>query len=415
VHASLLAAAVHRRQNSYLYARTDFVLGIPSLSDQATVANFRLLAGSTTTSGFAEGVGSAAQFRDPSSCAYDAGGTMYIAGQDSQTILSVTSTSTVSRFAGTTVVDAFGDGPGLSAYMKGPSGVVIGYGGTDLIVAERWQHVLRKINLLTTYVSVFSGAASSSGNVQGTATATRWYNPFTITYNNMLREYTVVENTPTYRVRKVKLDGSSAFFAGTYNTAGGTDGYYGTGKLADPWHIATVEATSLIFLADGSGHTLRTISALGALETVVGQYTVSGAIDGTGTAVRLDNPRGLAMYHSGRFMFLSENAAAGSARIRRVTWRSGQYVVTTVVGVTAQTTASVPAIQSAWSLCLHPSGTALAITGSHFVGAVDIVVPTAMAYHGEGAVSLFVGHLSTFGTARRPRFSSPFAGSIDDV
>jgi hypothetical protein len=353
--------------NSYLYARTDFVLGIPSLSDQATVANFRLLAGSTTTSGFAEGVGSAAQFRDPSSCAYDAGGTMYIAGQDSQTILSVTSTSTVSRFAGTTVVDAYGDGPGLSAYMKGPSGVVIGYGGTDLIVAERWQHVLRKINLLTTYVSVFSGAASSSGNVQGTATASRWYNPFTITYNNMLREYYVVENTPTYRVRKVKLDGSSAFFAGTYNTAGGTDGYYGTGKLADPWHIATVEATSLIFLADGSGHTLRTISALGALETVVGQYTVSGAIDGTGTAVRLDNPRGLAMYHSGRFMFLSENAAAGSARIRRVTWRSGQYVVTTVVGVTAQTTASVPAIQSAWSLCLHPSGTVLAITGSHFV------------------------------------------------
>jgi hypothetical protein len=89
--------------SSYLYARTDFVLGIPSLSDQATVANFRLLAGSTTTSGFAEGVGSAAQFRDPSSCAYDAGGTMYIAGEDSQTILSVTSTSTVSRFAGTTV------------------------------------------------------------------------------------------------------------------------------------------------------------------------------------------------------------------------------------------------------------------------------------------------------------------------
>jgi hypothetical protein len=275
---------------------------------------------------------------------------------------------------------------------------VIGYGGTDLIVAERWQYVLRKINLLTTYVSVFSGVANTPGNVQGTATASRWNNPLTITYNNMRKEYYVAEAAPAYRVRKVQLDGSSAFFAGTHFTAGGTDGYYGTGTLADPWHIATVEATSLIFLADGSGHTLRTISAAGLLQTVVGQYTVSGAIDGTGTAVRLDNPRGLAMYHSGRFMFLSENAAAGSARIRRVTWRSGQYVVTTVVGVTAQTTASVPAIQSAWSLCLHPSGTVLAITGSHFVGAVDIVVPTALAYHGEGAVSLFVGG-PTSGTA----------------
>jgi sugar lactone lactonase YvrE len=98
------------------------------------------LAGSS--SGYADGTGTAAQFRGPSGVAVDSAGTLYVT--DNNRIRKVTSAGVVTTLAGSTTGSSYVDGTGTAAQFCVPSGVAVDSAG-NVYVADTNNHRIRKI------------------------------------------------------------------------------------------------------------------------------------------------------------------------------------------------------------------------------------------------------------------------------
>ncbi|CAJ0815220.1 NHL repeat-containing protein [Ralstonia flaminis] len=100
------------------------------------------LAGSTTR-GFADGTGSAASFANPSGVAVDASGNVYVADYANNEIRKITPAGVVSTLAGSTTSGS-ADGTGSAASFNGPYGVAVDAGG-NVYVADVFNNMIRKL------------------------------------------------------------------------------------------------------------------------------------------------------------------------------------------------------------------------------------------------------------------------------
>ena len=91
------------------------------------------LAGTPGVAGAADGVGTAARFHNPSGLAVDAGGTLYVADRDNHRIRKITSAGAVTTVAGSTA--GFADAVGTAAQFHTPMGVAVRPDGS-LLVAD---------------------------------------------------------------------------------------------------------------------------------------------------------------------------------------------------------------------------------------------------------------------------------------
>ena len=98
------------------------------------------LAGST--SGFADGTGAAAQFSNPSGVATDAAGNVYVGDIFNSKIRKITPAGVVSTLAGSSF--GFADGIGTTAQFTYPFGVATDATG-NVYVADTYNHKIRKI------------------------------------------------------------------------------------------------------------------------------------------------------------------------------------------------------------------------------------------------------------------------------
>ena len=250
------------------------------------------LAGAGTV-GSNDGTGSAAQFSSPQGVAVDSAGTLYVADTNNNMIRQVTAAAVVTKLAGSGAPGGF-DGTGVSARFNGPVGVAVDSAGV-VYVADTVSDTIRKITS-GGVVTTLAGFIGSLGAVDGAGSAARFAYPFGVATDTSGNIY--VADRSNHTVRKVSPEGHVTTFAGLANTPGTTDGTGSAARFNSPQGVA-VDGAGTVYIADTLNHTIRTISPGGVVTTLAGLAGAGGNTDGTGSAARFRQPRGLAVDTTG--------------------------------------------------------------------------------------------------------------------
>jgi hypothetical protein len=252
------------------------------------------LAGSAGSHGSTDGTGPAARFYYPASVATDSAGNVYVADNGNHTIRKITPTGITTTLAGTASSSGSIDGTGPAARFNSPDGV-----GTDLAgnvyVADSGNHTIRKITS-TGVTTTLAGLAGSSGSIDGTGAAARFYDPSGVATDPAGNVY--VADYRNHTIRKITPAGVTSTLAGTAGVWGSTDG---TGPAARFYYPSGVAADSEanVYVADAWNCTIRKITPAGVTSTFAGTAGSCGSADGTGPDARFQGAGGVATDSAG--------------------------------------------------------------------------------------------------------------------
>ncbi len=305
------------------------VLAVLSAGSALAQVAVSTLAGSSPSiqSGSADGTGNAALFNSPASIAVDAAGNIYVADANNHKIRKVTAAGVVTTLAGTGSPGAavVGATAGASATFNFPQGVATD--GTNVYVADTFNHVIRQIVIATGVTTTIAGTPGTSGAAIGAVNTGRLNNPLGLAVSGT---DLYVADTSNHAIRKVTIaTGDIANFAGTPGaaSAGSTDA---TGVLAsfkNPGAIAA-EGTTNLYVSDTGNHTIRkiVIAGGGVVTTHAGTAsTVGGSVDSTGSSASFKSPNQLVV--NGTNLFVADT---GNNTIRQIGLVSQS--VTTIAG-----------------------------------------------------------------------------------
>jgi len=285
------------------------------------------LAGSEK-SGFADGEGSAAQFRSPRGIAIDAAGNLYVADTGNHRIRKVTPEGVVSTLAGSGKTGhgggGFADGEGSSAQFKSPHGIAIDAAG-NLYVADTDNNLIRKI---TPKGEVSTLAGGEWGFADGEGNAAQFKFPISITIDKADNLY--VADMKSNCIRKVTLKGavSTLTKCGELGKVEGLVGFIVINELnfghwdwldfgddaqfKGPLKIA-IDRAGNFYVAETWTHRIRKMTPAGKVSTLAGGR--QGFADGKGRNARFSDPNGIAIDAAGNLYV----ADTWNQRIRKIT------------------------------------------------------------------------------------------------
>lgn len=136
------------------------------------------MAGAAGSYGSANGTGTAARFKYPTSVAVDGATNLYVADTGNHTIRKVTRGKVVTTLAGMVGDAGNADGIGNSARFNYPSGIAVDSAG-NLYVADAYNNTLRRLKPLGTdwAVTTLGGMSGFYGTADGTGIGARFGNP----------------------------------------------------------------------------------------------------------------------------------------------------------------------------------------------------------------------------------------------
>ena len=403
------------------------------------------LAGSA--SGYTDGTGTSAKFKNPTGVAVDGAGNVYVADYNNHGIRKITTSGVVSTLAG--IAYGYTDGTGTSAKFKNPYGVAVD-GAGNVYVADRDNHRIRKI---TTSGVVSTLAGSSQGYTDGTGTSAQFAYPFGVAVDGTGNVYVADESN--HRIRKITLSAGSAettetitanvcdtytspsgrhtwFVTGIYkdtipnaagcdsiltinltviatpivtvstlagSTQGNTDGTGTSAQFSYPTGVA-VDGAGNVYVADQDNHRIRKITTSGVVSTLAG--STYGYTDGTGTSAKFYLPIGIAVDGAGN-VYVADRS---NHRIRKIT-ASG--VVSTLAGST-QGYADGTGTSAKFNV---PFG--VAVDGAGNVYVADYNNHRIRKITTSGVVSTLAGSTYgyTDGTGTSAQFAYPYGVAVD--
>jgi sugar lactone lactonase YvrE len=204
-----------------------------------TSNNLTVLAGGDNISGTDDGIGTSARFNFLNGLAVDATGNVYVADSGNNRIRKITPSGVVTTLAGST--SGFNDGIGASAQFKNPFGITVDASGT-LYVAENNNNRIRKITS-TGVVTTIAGIAST-GSMDGNASLASFTSPTGITSDSDGNLY--VADYGNHKIRKIATSNGFSILpalpAGLVLNADGS--ITGTPTMATAATTYTVRATN---------------------------------------------------------------------------------------------------------------------------------------------------------------------------
>ncbi len=276
------------------------------------------VAGAPRQRGAIDGVAGSARFGYPSGITL-AGGALYVADSSNHAIRRVTTTGTVTTFAGRLGFPGAADGTAASARFNGPYAIDVDLEG-NLMVADTDNHVLRKITT-TGEVTTMAGAPGIAGSADGTASNARFNRPAGLYVSSNGVMY--VSDTFNHTIRRITTDGAVTTMAGSPGLLGAVNGTGAAARFRFPRGILGYADGTLLVV--DQAHAVRQITASGVVTTYAGRLGVEGSRDGARTDARFFIPLGLSFYPGGLVISDSYNHS-----IRKLTIASGE--VATLAG-----------------------------------------------------------------------------------
>lgn len=277
------------------------------------------IAGSAAVPGTADGTGAAARFTRPAAIAFDRAGNFVVADTGSHTVRRVTPGGAVTTIAGVAGTAGFADGPALAATFSFPSGVAVDRAGNVFVASDTTIRRLTPAGV----VSTFAGTAQTSGSTDGTGTAARFTGPGNLLFGNDGFVYAADSTGDETLVRRIGPEAQVTTFAGVAERSSIVDGTGSQARFREARGVA-VDDAGTVYVADTT--TVRRVSPLGVVSTIAGADDggASAAVDGNRTTARFAFLQGIARDASGN-LFVTDRHA-----IRRIT-PAGD--VTTLAGV----------------------------------------------------------------------------------
>ncbi len=274
----------------------------------SSTGSVTIFAGSTDgTAGNVNDTGTTASFKSPLGLARDSSGNLYVADTSNHQIRKITPAGVVTSLAGGPIAGST-NGTGTDARFNTPTGVAVDTDG-NVYVADRLNNKIRKI--------------TSTGTVSDFASITL---PAGIAVDGSGNVYVTTLMPPLRNIQKITPAGVVTTLAGSAFLIGLTDA---TGDQARFSGISglSMDAAGNLYVADIAGAigngTIRKITPAGVVTTLAGLGSGTNANgDGIGSQARFSQPVGVSVDPSGN-LYVIENGGSGrgggSGRLRKGT------------------------------------------------------------------------------------------------
>lgn len=232
----------------------------------------------------------------------------------------MTSPLWVNTVAGRPGIAGAADGAGTTALFNTLLDIAVDAAG-NVYVGDYGNHAIRKI-LPGGLVSTLAGALGTAGTSNGTGPSARFNQP-----NGMVVDAAgnvFVAEVLNHTIRKITPGGVVTTLAGLPGVSGALDGSGTAARFNNPVDI-TMDGAGNLYVADATNAAVRKVTSAGVVTTLAGSLGATGAVNGTGSAARFVHPWGITIDSSGN-LYVSDS---WNHTIRKVT---STGVVTTFAG-----------------------------------------------------------------------------------
>lgn len=203
------------------------------------------------TAGYIDGNAASARFDQPNAVCIDATGNIYVSDMGNVRIRKISTSGVVSTIAGNGIRGLV-NGNALTAEFNLPFDIDVDVQG-NLYVADLYNCVIRKITSTGT-VSTYAGTVS--GFADGPAASAKFFNPKGLVLDPDGNLY--IADFANNRIRKITSAGIVSTVAGK-GTAGVTNGDASIAEFANPKGIA-IDRNGVFFIGDELAYCIRKIS-----------------------------------------------------------------------------------------------------------------------------------------------------------